>query len=120
MTSFCPLRGAPPSGRAAPRVLRAGLAAPLAGAAFFLRPPLAGGAGASADCFLRAGTGRLSVVAVVVLVQARYNPHFELGTPFTHTIPFCRVSRPAGVSSRQDEQAGRGTERAKGSSAHGL
>src|SRR5262249_45955723 len=70
MTSFCPVRGAPPSGRAAVlglRVdLRAGLSAPLVGVAFlrlllagvvFLRLPLAGGAGASADCFLRAGTG---------------------------------------------------------------
>src|SRR5206468_11873406 len=82
---FCPLRGAPPSGRAAALglrvVLRAGLSAPLVGVVF-LRPPLAGVAGASADCFLRAGTGR-SVVAVVfscrlatihILIEGRLSP----------------------------------------------
>src|SRR5262245_16699413 len=68
MTRFCV--APPPSGRAAAAVLRgfraaAGRAAARAGAAF-LRVALAGGAAPSAGCFLRAGTGGLSLGVAVV------------------------------------------------------
>src|SRR5262245_692293 len=127
MTSFCPLREAPPSGRAAALglrvVFRAGLSAPLA-VVVFLRPPLAGEADGLADGFLRAGTGR-SVVAVVFSCRLATIHILNEGrlSPILYPFAGCQVRQVRRLSFPPPLGEGKnrgGGERAKGSSAHGL